>query len=89
MSTKELSVTRYIDAPPETVWDVMVNRQAEWFCPAPWRAEVDHQAGDAEEDDEDERHQHEGEASVVAATPPGGSKCGQHGAVPMVHGSSS
>ncbi|HVI98870.1 MAG TPA: SRPBCC family protein [Sphingomonas sp.] len=39
--TKELSVTRYIDAPPETVWDVMVNRQEEWWCPKPWRAEFD------------------------------------------------
>ena len=38
--TRELSLTRYIDAPPEKVWDVMANRQAEWFCPAPWRAEV-------------------------------------------------
>ena len=38
---KELSVTRYIAARPETVWDVMVNRQAEWWCPKPWRAEVD------------------------------------------------
>lgn len=41
--TRELSVTRYIDAPPAKVWDAMVNRQSEWFCPAPWRAEVDHQ----------------------------------------------
>ena len=39
--TKELSVTRYIDAAPETVWDVMVNRQEEWWCPRPWRAEFD------------------------------------------------
>lgn len=39
--TKELSVTRYIDAPPEKVWDVMVNRQEEWWCPVPWRAEID------------------------------------------------
>src|SRR5690606_4417158 len=40
---RELSLTRYIDAPPETVWDVMVNRQEEWFCPKPWRAKIDHQ----------------------------------------------
>ena len=40
---RELSVTRHIAAPPETVWDVMVNRQAEWWCPKPWRAEVDFQ----------------------------------------------
>ena len=38
--TRELSLTRYIDAPPEKVWDVLANRQEEWFCPAPWRAEV-------------------------------------------------
>ncbi|MEP7349888.1 MAG: SRPBCC domain-containing protein [Sphingorhabdus sp.] len=37
----ELSVTRYIAAPPEKVWDVMANRMAEWWCPKPWRAEVD------------------------------------------------
>ncbi len=40
---KELSVTTFIDAPPEKVWDVMVNRQEEWWCPAPWRAEIDRQ----------------------------------------------
>ena len=38
---RELSLTRYIDAPPETVWDVMVNRQEEWWCPVPWRAKID------------------------------------------------
>jgi uncharacterized protein YndB with AHSA1/START domain len=37
----ELSVTRYIAARPEAVWDVMVNRQEEWWCPKPWRAEID------------------------------------------------
>ena len=41
MSERELSVTRYIDAPPDKVWDVMANRQEEWFCPKPWRATVD------------------------------------------------
>jgi uncharacterized protein YndB with AHSA1/START domain len=35
----ELSVTRFIAAPPEMVWDVMTNRLAEWWCPKPWRAE--------------------------------------------------
>ncbi len=39
--TRELSITRLIDAPPERVWDVMVNRQKEWWCPKPWRAEID------------------------------------------------
>lgn len=37
----ELSVTTYIDAPPAKVWDVMTNRQEEWWCPKPWRAEFD------------------------------------------------
>jgi len=37
----ELSVTRLIDAPPAKVWDVLVNRTNEWWCPKPWRAEVD------------------------------------------------
>lgn len=39
----ELRITRYIDAPPETVWDIMVNRQEAWWCPRPWRAEIDFQ----------------------------------------------
>ena len=39
--TRELRITRYIDAPPETVWDAMVDRQEEWWCPKPWRAEFD------------------------------------------------
>jgi uncharacterized protein YndB with AHSA1/START domain len=36
----ELTVTRYIDAPPQEVWDAMVNRQEEWWCPRPWRVEI-------------------------------------------------
>ena len=36
----ELTVTRFIDAPPEKVWDIMANRQEEWWCPAPWRIEM-------------------------------------------------
>ncbi len=36
----ELSVTRYIAAPPAVVWDVMVNRQEEWWCPRPWSIEL-------------------------------------------------
>ena len=36
----ELSVTRYIDAPVATVWDALVNRQEEWWCPRPWRVEI-------------------------------------------------
>ncbi|HSG35494.1 MAG TPA: SRPBCC domain-containing protein [Sphingomonadaceae bacterium] len=37
----ELSVTCFIDAPPAKVWDVMANRQEEWWCPKPWRAEFE------------------------------------------------
>ena len=40
---QELSVTRFIDASPEKVWDVLANRQEEWWCPAPWRAMIDRQ----------------------------------------------
>lgn len=36
----ELSVTRFIAAPPEKVWEIMTTRQTEWWCPLPWRAEV-------------------------------------------------
>lgn len=36
----ELSVTRYIDASPQAVWSVMTGRLPEWWCPLPWRAEL-------------------------------------------------
>lgn len=36
----ELSVTRHIAAPPEKVWQVMTERQTEWWCPKPWRTEI-------------------------------------------------
>ncbi len=39
----ELSVTRFIAAPSATVWDVLANRQEEWWCPKPWRVEVGRQ----------------------------------------------
>lgn len=32
----ELSISRHIAASPEKVWDVLVNRQEEWWCPKPW-----------------------------------------------------
>jgi uncharacterized protein YndB with AHSA1/START domain len=35
----ELMITRHIAAEPEAVWDVMVNRTDEWWCPTPWRAD--------------------------------------------------
>ena len=36
----ELSITRYIDAPPAKVWDILANRQEEWWCPKPWTIEM-------------------------------------------------
>ena len=39
--TNELSVTRFIAARPDEVWDIMVNRQEEWWCPKPWQARVE------------------------------------------------
>lgn len=38
---RELSVSTQIDASPAIVWDVLVNRTNEWWCPKPWRAEID------------------------------------------------
>lgn len=35
-----LSVTIYIEAAPEHVWQVMTERQEEWWCPKPWRVEI-------------------------------------------------
>ncbi|MBH0113612.1 SRPBCC domain-containing protein [Novosphingobium sp. YJ-S2-02] len=37
----ELSVTRFIAAPPERVWHVLIERQEEWWCPRPWRMRID------------------------------------------------
>ncbi|WP_068077251.1 SRPBCC family protein [Novosphingobium lentum] len=36
----ELSITRHIAAPPATVWQVMTDRMAEWWCPQPWTVEI-------------------------------------------------
>ena len=38
--SNELSVTCFIDAPPATVWHVMIERMPEWWCPKPWRTEI-------------------------------------------------
>jgi uncharacterized protein YndB with AHSA1/START domain len=35
-----LTITRHIAASPDKVWQVMTERQMEWWCPLPWRAEV-------------------------------------------------
>ena len=37
----ELSVTTWIAADPETVWQVMTERMAEWWCPQPWTVTLD------------------------------------------------
>jgi uncharacterized protein YndB with AHSA1/START domain len=39
----ELAITRFIAAPPEKVWQVMTERQEEWWCPVPWQARIDRQ----------------------------------------------
>jgi len=36
----ELSVERFIAAPPETVFKVWTGRREEWWCPKPWTTEV-------------------------------------------------
>ena len=36
----ELSVDRYIDAPPEKVWEIMTDRMAEWWAPKPWTTKI-------------------------------------------------
>lgn len=36
----ELSVTRLIQASPEAVWKIYVERTGEWFCPRPWTTPV-------------------------------------------------
>jgi uncharacterized protein YndB with AHSA1/START domain len=63
----ELSVTRYVAASPETVWHIMTERQTEWWCPLPWRAEFveqDWRAGGRTctvmHGPEGEKHPHEG-----------------------------
>ncbi len=36
----ELSVERFIDASPETVWAIMTERMSEFWCPRPWTTEI-------------------------------------------------
>jgi uncharacterized protein YndB with AHSA1/START domain len=36
MSDQHLSITRFIDVPPEAVYRVFTQRTAEWWCPRPW-----------------------------------------------------
>jgi uncharacterized protein YndB with AHSA1/START domain len=39
-SELELSITRFIHAPPETVYRVYTERLEEWWAPAPWKTRV-------------------------------------------------
>lgn len=39
---EDLQVSIFINATPETVWHAMAHRQEEWWCPRPWRVEIDH-----------------------------------------------
>ena len=39
-SEHELSITRFIDAPPETVYRVYTERTAEWWAPKPWKTRI-------------------------------------------------
>src|SRR5215213_8487071 len=36
----ELSITRFIDAPPETVYRVYTERTEEWWAPKPWKTRI-------------------------------------------------
>ena len=35
-----LSVSIHIAAPPEKVWEIMTQRQADYWCPKPWSVEI-------------------------------------------------
>lgn len=37
---RELSVSRFLDAPRAAVWRAYTDHLAEWWCPRPWTAEV-------------------------------------------------
>jgi uncharacterized protein YndB with AHSA1/START domain len=75
MAEHELSVTRFIAAPPETVWQVWSERATEWFTPAPWTTpQVDYdlrpggRANVVMQSPEGERHAYSG---VVLEVEPG------------------
>jgi uncharacterized protein YndB with AHSA1/START domain len=36
----ELSITRFIDAPPEAVYRVYTERTEEWWAPRPWKTRI-------------------------------------------------
>jgi len=37
----ELSVSRYIAASPEQVWQVITRQLSDWWCPKPWYVSID------------------------------------------------
>jgi len=37
----QLSINHYINASPETVWRTMTTQLESWWCPEPWRTQVD------------------------------------------------
>jgi uncharacterized protein YndB with AHSA1/START domain len=37
----ELAVECSITAPPALVWQIMTDRLTEWWCPKPWRTEIE------------------------------------------------
>lgn len=39
--SRELSITRIIDAPPEKVFRTWIDRLPEWWAPRPWTTQVD------------------------------------------------
>jgi uncharacterized protein YndB with AHSA1/START domain len=74
MSTLELSVTRFIDAPPDTVYRMYTDRTADWWAPRPWRTRIlafDPRPGGrlAFEMEGPEGERHPGESVVLEAVP--------------------
>ena len=70
----ELSVTRFIDARPETVYRVYTERTAEWWAPRPWATsiiEFDARPGGrfAFEMEGPEGERHPGESVVLEVVP--------------------
>ena len=41
MAAHELSIERLLDAPVSALWKAYTHHLDEWFCPKPWRAEVE------------------------------------------------
>lgn len=73
MNPTDLSVTRFIAAPPETVWQTWTERTADWFTPRPWTTEVDFDLRPGGRADvvmsspEGERHSYKGVFLEIAA----------------------